>query len=79
MRWTEAGKKLAANPTGAEILTIDDLYDQALKILQQKTKPMEKLYLRFDPQGVLKSCFTVNTMIADDAPINGVVISSIKY
>ena len=79
VRWTEVGKKLATNPTGAEILTIDDIYDRALKILQKKTKPMEKLYLKFDAQGVLKSCFTVNTMIADDAPINGVIVSSIKY
>ena len=38
----------------------------------------ERRYVRFDKQGLLRSCDIVDTRIADDAPISGVVISSIS-
>lgn len=78
-QWSEASEELGSHPSGAKVLTIDQIYERAQKVLQKKRGPTEKLFMKFDSQGVLKSCFTVNMMIADDAPINGVIISSIKF
>lgn len=76
-KWTETGKQIGTHKEGAAALTLDELYTQAAKVLKRELPEHERLYLRFDKQGLLKSCFTVDTRIADDAPIHGVIITSI--
>jgi hypothetical protein len=76
--WTEKGKKIGSHKKGAKAKTLDQLYVEAAAVLKKKANPNERLYLRFDKQGLLLSCFTVDIRIADDAPRNGVMIASIK-
>jgi len=75
--WTEKGDQIGANKKGAPPKTLDELYIEAGKVLETKLSPHQKLYVRYDKQGLLKSCFYVDTRIADDAPRKGVMISSI--
>ena len=42
-----------------------------------KLMPHEKRYVQVDSDGLLLNCFVINTLIADDAPVNGVQIDSI--
>jgi len=76
--WTEQGEQLGSHPKGAAAKTLDQLYEEAAKVLAKTLAPHERLYLGFDNQGLLKSCFYVDTRIADDAPQTGVVINSIE-
>ena len=75
--WTETGAKLGTHKEGAKPQTLDVLYQFAAKIIQRDLAPHEKRYVRFFKNGLLKSCFTIDTRIADDAPINGASITSI--
>ena len=77
-KWTERGADVGSNKGGAPAKTLDELYDDAEKVLAHTLSPTEKLYVRFDGQGLLKSCFYVDTRIADDAPTTGVMISEIR-
>jgi hypothetical protein len=76
--WTETEDDLGSHTKGAPPKTLDDLYVEAQGILNKKLEPHHRLYVRFDMQGLLLSCFYVDTRIADDAPQTGVVISSIE-
>jgi len=76
--YTERGKELGSHKKGAPPKTLDELYQDARKVLDTKLSPFQKLYVRFDKQGLLRSCFYVDTRIADDAPTKGVIISSIS-
>jgi type IV secretory pathway VirB10-like protein len=76
--WTETGDDLGSHKKGAPPKTLDELYVEAQGILNKKLEPHQRLYVRFDKQGLLSSCFYVDTRIADDAPQTGVVISSIE-
>jgi len=75
--WTEKGKQVGSHKKGAPPKTLDQLYQEARKVLEAKLPPHQRLYVRYDKQGLLLSCFYVDTRIADDAPRTGVVISSI--
>ena len=75
--WTETGVKLGTHKEGTKPQTLDTLYELATKIVKRDLAPHEKRYVRFFKNGLLKSCFTIDTRIADDAPINGVSINSI--
>lgn len=75
--WTEKGDELGKHKEGAPLKTVDELYVEAAKILEQKRQEFERLYLRFDKGGLLQYCFVVDTRIADDAPQRGVNIASI--
>jgi hypothetical protein len=77
-KWTERGESVGKNKEGAPAKTLDELYAQAKEVLARELPEHEKRYVRFDMQGLLSSCFTVDTRIADDAPTNGVIISEIK-
>ena len=77
-KWTERGEEVGNNKDGAPAKTLDELYAQAKEVLVRELPEHEKLYVRFDKQGLLSSCFTVDTRIADDAPTNGVIISEIR-
>ena len=76
--WTEKGEALGSHKAGAPPKTLDQLYTQAAEVVARPLPEHERRYVRFDKQGLLLSCFTVDTRIADDAPTKGVVITSIK-
>jgi len=76
--WTEEGDQLGSHSEGAAPKTLDQLYEEAAKVLAKTLAPHQRLYLRFDDRGLLQSCFYVDTRIADDAPQTGVVIGSIE-
>ena len=46
--------------------------------MQAELAPHEKRYVRLNEDGLLLACFSVDTRIADDAPIKGVRITSIE-
>ena len=77
-KWTEKGEQLGSHNEGAPPKTLDDLYKDAQKVLETKLSPEQRLYVRFDKQGLLESCFYVDTRIADDAPRKGVAIGNIR-
>lgn len=76
-KWIEKGKDLGKHHQGAEAKTLDQLYEVAAAVIKRELPAHERRYVRFDKQGLLRSCFTVDTRIADDAPTIGVIISSI--
>ncbi len=76
-KWVEKGKDIGKHKEGAAAKTLDELYKEAAAVLKRDLPKHERRYLRFDKQGLLLSCFTVDTRIADDAPTKGVIISSI--
>ena len=75
--WTEKGNELGKNKQGHPAKTLDELYKDAAEILGRPVPPFQRLGLRFDKQGLLLACYTQDTRIADDAPTQGVNISSI--
>ena len=75
--WTETGDKIGSHKQGAPARTLDEMYQEAGKVLAAKLEAHQKLYVRYDKQGLLNSCFWVDTRIADDAPRTGVMIGSI--
>jgi len=77
-KWTERFDEVGTNKEGAPAKTIDELYAEAEKVIEHELQPHEKRYVRFDGQGLLKSCFYIDTRIMDDAPRTGVIISQIK-
>ena len=76
--WVEGKRELGSHKQGAAAVTLDELYEQAAKVLQKDLGPNTGRYLRFNELGLLLSCFDVDRRIADDAPRQGVVISSIE-
>ncbi|MFO0903185.1 MAG: hypothetical protein U0939_09310 [Pirellulales bacterium] len=76
--WTEQGETIGKHKEGAPPKTLDELYAQAQQVLARKLTEHEKRFVRFDKQGLLSSCFTIDTRIADDAPVHGVVIAEIR-
>ncbi len=76
--WTETGRDLGSHKKGSPPKTLDQLYEEAQGILNTKLEPHHRLYVRFDDRGLLKSCFYVDTRIADDAPQTGVMIASVN-
>jgi hypothetical protein len=75
--WTETGKDLGSHKQGAPVKTLDELYAAAGKLFEKPKTPHEREYLSFNKQGLVVSCFRVDTRIADDAPRTGIAISSI--
>ena len=75
--WIETGDKIGSHKKGVPAKTLDQLYQEARKVLGTKLTAHQRLYVRYDKQGLLQSCFWVDTRIADDAPRTGVMISSL--
>jgi len=76
--WSETGELLGSHEKeGAPVLTLDEIYASAEKIAAAELPKHERRYIRTDKQGLLTSCFTIDTRIADDAPTNGIVVNSI--
>lgn len=76
--WTEVGEKIGSHAEGAPPRTVEAMYDAAKALLAEDLEDSERLYLRFNDQGILSSCFVVDTRIADDAPRRGVPPFQIK-
>ena len=77
-KWVETGHQVGTHKKGAKARTLDELYQEAKAIAKKSLSPHEKIYVHFDTQGLLNSCFYVNTMIMDDSPQIGVNIHDIK-
>jgi len=77
-KWIEKGRDVGAHKEGASPKTIDQLYAEAKTIAEKKLERHMKRYISFHKNGVLKSCFYIDTRIADDAPTTGVRISTIR-
>lgn len=75
--WSETGDDLDSHKEGAATKTLDQIYVEAGKVLSGERAQNERLYVRFDKKGLLLSCFTVDTRIADDAPKKGVSVSRV--
>jgi len=75
--WVEMGKAIGTNKGGAPAKTLDELYKIALETAQKPLKQFERRSIRSDKQGLLVSCYIMDRRIADDAPRNGLVVSSI--
>lgn len=77
-KWIEKGDDIGKNSQGAPAKTLDELYAEAKDVAAKELPEFEKRYLRFDEAGLLKSCFVIDTRIADDAPRKGVAISGLE-
>lgn len=77
--WSEKGAKIGSHKAGAAAKTLDTLYANALKAAGKKLANYHRFTLKFDKQGLLKYCFYVDTRIADDVTINGVIIENLQY
>jgi predicted secreted protein len=75
--WMEQGKAIGTNKQGAPAKTLDELYVIALETTKKRLRQFERRYIRSDKQGLLVSCYIMDRRIADDAPRNGLVVSSI--
>ena len=75
--WTEKGDFIGSNPKGHPPRTIDDLYKEAKSLTGRPIPKFHRGVIRVNKQGVLLSCYIQDTLIADDAPIKGVNITSI--
>ena len=75
--YLEKGAQLGKNKKGAPAKTLDELYEIALVTAKKPLKEFERRYIRSDKQGLLVSCYIMDRRIADDAPRNGLVVSSI--
>ena len=76
-QWTEKGDFIGLNPRGHPPRTIDDLYKEAKSLTGRPIPKFHRGVIRVNKQGVLLSCYIQDTLIADDAPIKGVNITSI--
>ncbi|MDH3584905.1 MAG: protease inhibitor I42 family protein, partial [Phycisphaerae bacterium] len=76
--WIEKSPNIGSHKKGAPPRTLDQLYTEALQVAKRPLQQHERRYVRFDKQGLLLACFTVDTRIADDAPTKGVTISSLS-
>ena len=75
--YLEKGLQLGKNKKGAPVKTLDELYQIALATAKKPLKQFERRFIRNDKQGLLVSCYIMDRRIADDAPRNGLVVSSI--
>ena len=77
-KWIEKGEEVGKHQEGAPAKTLDELYTVAKAVAARELAATEKRYLRFDEDGLLLSCFVVDTLIADDAPRNGVALAKLE-
>ncbi len=75
--WTERGEALGQHREGVPPRTMDEIYDEAARVLQQPPmRPARWLYQE-DGAGLLLVCGWMDEMIADDAPLNGIRLAEI--
>lgn len=76
--WVETQTELGQHKDGAAALTVDQIYAKAAEILGKKRAEHERLLLTINADGLLACCIVVDTRIADDAPHDGVIISTLR-
>lgn len=76
--WEESSDAIGTDTEGAPAMTLDEIYATASEIASRQLAAHEKRYVHLDKQGLIKSCFIVNTMIMDDAPIDGINLAMIQ-
>lgn len=76
--WKENENQLGQHKEGHPPKTLDQLYAEAQDLIDQPLLSFHRSILRFNSQGLLLSCFTQDSRIADDVPTVGVNISSIS-
>ena len=76
--WKEKGDLIGSNQEGYPPKTMDQLYSEAANLINRPIPPSHLPTLRLNQGGILLSCFIQDTRIADDAPIQGVNITSIS-
>lgn len=77
--WVERGEELGTHPEGVPPRTLDELYDEAARILDQPAKAIRPRWVyRENDAGVLMACGWVDEMIMDDAPFRGVRVDEIR-
>ncbi|MEI7786676.1 MAG: hypothetical protein WCK08_19985 [Betaproteobacteria bacterium] len=72
LQWVETGAELGRHPGAAAPMTLDQLYDLAMALLEAPLKPHEQFSLGIDSKGLLQHCYIADRRIADDAPKAGV-------
>ena len=77
-KWKEEGDQLGTHRDGATVKTLDQLYESSIKVASKKLQSTERRFVKIDNRGLLLECFIVDTRIADDAPKNGLSITSIR-
>ncbi|MST01018.1 MAG: hypothetical protein EXS29_06885 [Pedosphaera sp.] len=75
--YVEKGAQVGKATQGAPAKPLDELYADARKIAAEELQPRDRRYVATDKNGLLLSCFIIDTRIADDAPRRGVAIDSI--
>ena len=71
--WTETGAEIGTHGDGAAPpRTVDELYDDAAKLLAAPVAAFKERSLGINEHGFLDHCFDRDTRIADDVPIDGV-------
>jgi hypothetical protein len=70
--WAEEGEKIGTHKDGAAAKTVDDLYADAKAVAEAKPAEGHVRQLGLTEDGLLQYCFTRDTRIADDAPLEGV-------
>ena len=77
--WVERGEELGTHPEGVPPRTLDELYDEAARLLDQPAKALKPRWVyRENDAGLLLACGWVDEMIMDDAPFRGVRIDEIR-
>ena len=76
--YLEKGDAVGRNSKGARALTLDQVYADAAKIAARQLAEHERRYVRVNNDGLLLSCFTVDTRIADDTPAVGINVDTIS-
>ena len=71
--WTETGAEIGTHGDGAAPpRTVDELYDEAAKLLAAPAAEFKERSLGINDRGFLDHCFERDTRIADDVPLEGV-------
>lgn len=72
-RWIETGAAIGTHGDGAAPpRTVDELYDEAAKLLASPKAEFRVRSLGFDDRGFLAHCVEYDERIADDPPLQGV-------
>ena len=72
--WTETDAEIGTHGDGAAPPhTVDEMYDNAAKLLATPRAEFRERSLGIEERGFLHHCFDRDTRIADDAPLDGVM------
>lgn len=75
--YVEKGEQVGKSTKGAPAKTLDELYAEAQKIAAQELQPFDRRYVITGKNGLLLSCFIVDTRITGDSPRRGLAIDGI--